>query len=111
MPIYEYACSACGHQLEVLQKVSDAPLRKCPECGKSTLRKLVSAPSFRLKGGGWYETDFKSGNKRNLAEGGKEEKPAAKGKGEKVAKEAQPAKATDKPPKPESKSKSKAGEK
>ena len=111
MPIYEYACSACGHRLEALQKVSDAPLRKCPECGKSTLRKLVSAPSFRLKGGGWYETDFKSGNKRNLAEGAKEEKPAAKDKGDKAAKQAKPAKGTDKPAKPESKSKSKAGEK
>lgn len=62
--------------LEALQKVSDAPLRKCPECGKPKLKKLLSAPSFRLKGGGWYETDFKSGNQRNLADGGKEEKPA-----------------------------------
>ncbi|HEV2321984.1 MAG TPA: zinc ribbon domain-containing protein [Gammaproteobacteria bacterium] len=111
MPIYEYACSACGHRLEVLQKVSDAPLRKCPECGKATLRKLVSAPSFRLKGGGWYETDFKSGNKRNLVDGGKEEKPAAKDKSEKPAKEAKPAKSAENPAKPESKSKSKAGDK
>ena len=76
MPIYEYQCQACGHQLEVLQKVSDAPLKKCPECGKPKLQKLMSAPSFRLKGGGWYETDFKSGNKKNLADSGKEEKPA-----------------------------------
>ena len=79
MPIYEYECRACGHQFEALQKVSDAPLRKCPECGKPQLRKLMSAPSFRLKGGGWYETDFKSGSKRNLADSGKGEKPAAKG--------------------------------
>ena len=79
MPIYEYECRACGHQFEALQKVSDAPLRKCPECGKPQLRKLMSAPSFRLKGGGWYETDFKSGSKRNLADSGKDEKPAAKG--------------------------------
>lgn len=79
MPIYEYECQACGHQFEALQKVSDAPLRKCPECGKPKLRKLMSAPSFRLKGGGWYETDFKSGEKRNLADSGKDEKPAAKG--------------------------------
>jgi putative FmdB family regulatory protein len=79
MPIYEYECQACGHQFEALQKVSDAPLRKCPECGKPKLRKLMSAPSFRLKGGGWYETDFKSGEKRNLADSGKGEKPAAKG--------------------------------
>jgi len=76
MPIYEYQCQACGHHLDALQKVNDAPLRKCPECGKPKLKKLLSAPSFRLKGGGWYETDFKSGNKRNLADGSKEDKPA-----------------------------------
>ncbi|HEY3858007.1 MAG TPA: zinc ribbon domain-containing protein [Gammaproteobacteria bacterium] len=78
MPIYEYQCQACGHQLEALQKVSDAPLKKCPECGKPKLKKLLSAPSFRLKGGGWYETDFKSGKKKNLADSGKEDKTAAK---------------------------------
>lgn len=77
MPIYEYECEACGHYLEALQKVSDAPLTECPACGKPALHKLISAPSFRLKGGGWYETDFKTGNKRNLAEGAKGEKPAA----------------------------------
>ncbi len=68
MPIYEYKCSKCGHSLEVLQKISDAPMRKCPACGKSGLEKLVSAPSFRLKGGGWYETDFKTGDKKQLAD-------------------------------------------
>src|SRR5687767_83168 len=70
MPIYEYRCGACGHHLEVLQKMADAPLRKCPECGKSQLKRLVSAPQFRLKGSGWYETDFKnkSETKRNLVE-------------------------------------------
>ena len=104
MPIYEYQCSACGHQMEVLQKVSDAPLRKCPECGKPKLQKLISAPSFRLKGGGWYETDFKSGNKRNLAEGGKDEKPASK---DKDAKPVKPAKSTEKPAKAEPKPKAK----
>ena len=69
MPFYEYECRQCGHQFEAMQKISDAPLRKCPECGRSTLTKLVSAPIFRLKGGGWYETDFKSDQdkKRNLA--------------------------------------------
>jgi len=69
MPFYEYQCSACGEQTEVMQKISDKPLRKCPECGKNTLVKLISAPVFRLKGSGWYETDFKSENdkKRNLA--------------------------------------------
>lgn len=69
MPFYEYECRNCGAQTEVLQKISDPPLRKCPECGKSRLVKLVSAPIFRLKGAGWYETDFKSEQdaKRNLA--------------------------------------------
>ena len=62
MPIYEYRCGACGHHLEALQKMSDGPLRKCPDCGRSQLKRLVSASRFRLKGGGWYETDFK--NKR-----------------------------------------------
>jgi putative FmdB family regulatory protein len=69
MPIYEYQCPACGKELEVLQKVSDEPLRDCPQCGKATLQKKVSAAAFRLKGGGWYETDFKTGNKKNLATG------------------------------------------
>ena len=85
MPFYEYQCQACGAQVEVMQKISEAPLKKCPECGKSRLTKLISAPVFRLKGGGWYETDFKSDkeNKRNLVETEKseskaEEKPAAK---------------------------------
>jgi putative FmdB family regulatory protein len=63
MPIYEYECAACGHQLEVIQKVSDEPLRICPTCGKEELKKLLSAPGFRLKGTGWYETDFKHGSK------------------------------------------------
>ena len=70
MPIYEYRCAACGHTLEALQKLSESPLKKCPECKKSSLKRLMSAPSFRLKGGGWYETDFKSDGekKRNLVE-------------------------------------------
>jgi putative FmdB family regulatory protein len=69
MPFYEYQCDACGHHLEALQKISEAPLRKCPDCGKSKLRRLISPPVFRLKGSGWYETDFKSDKegKRNLA--------------------------------------------
>lgn len=67
MPIYEYRCDGCGHELEALQKISDAPLERCPQCEQPQLRKMVSAPSFRLKGGGWYETDFKSGGKKNLA--------------------------------------------
>ena len=70
MPIYEYRCGACGHYLEALQKMTEAPLRKCPDCGKSQLKRLVSAPQFRLKGSGWYETDFKNDKekKRNLVE-------------------------------------------
>jgi putative FmdB family regulatory protein len=68
MPIYEYQCGNCGHVFDALQKMSDAPLRDCPECHKSELKKLLSAPKFRLSGGGWYETDFKTGDKRNIAE-------------------------------------------
>ena len=69
MPIYEYQCQSCGATLEVLRKISDAPLLDCPECGEPTLQKMVSAPTFRLKGSGWYETDFKTGSKKNLASG------------------------------------------
>ncbi len=65
MPIYEYQCQDCGHRLEALQKISDAPLQDCPACAKPELSRLVSASSFRLKGGGWYETDFKTGNRRH----------------------------------------------
>lgn len=69
MPIYEYQCQNCGHQLEKLQKLTDAPLVHCPECQTDSLTKLVSKAGFRLKGGGWYETDFKTDKdkKRNLA--------------------------------------------
>lgn len=67
MPIYEYQCTQCGEMTEALQKISDPPLVDCPACGKAALRKKISAAAFRLKGGGWYETDFKAGNKKNLA--------------------------------------------
>lgn len=67
MPIYEYQCQACQQHLERLQKISDEPLRVCPACEQPALKKLVSASAFRLKGGGWYETDFKTGNKKNLS--------------------------------------------
>jgi putative FmdB family regulatory protein len=81
MPIYEYQCAECGFYLEVMQKISDGPLRKCASCGRSRLKRLISAPVFRLKGSGWYETDFKSDKegKRNLAAGAEREeaKPAA----------------------------------
>jgi putative FmdB family regulatory protein len=75
MPFYEYECPHCGYHDEVLQKISDKPLTQCPNCGKKGLKKLMSAPLFRLKGSGWYETDFKSDkeNKRNLAGADKEE--------------------------------------
>lgn len=71
MPIYEYECMSCGHRLEAIQKISDEPLRDCPNCQKPELKKLISAAAFRLKGGGWYETDFKSGQKKNVVESGK----------------------------------------
>jgi len=70
MPIYEYQCTNCQHTEEVIQKVSDEPLSVCPACQQPTLQKKVSAGGFRLSGGGWYETDFKSGNKKNLTDGG-----------------------------------------
>ncbi len=75
MPIYEYQCTNCEHEFDELQKMDDAPLTDCPECATAALVKLVSAPSFRLKGSGWYETDFKKDNRKNLADdsgGGKE---------------------------------------
>src|SRR5579871_5732470 len=77
MPFYEYQCKNCGHELEAMQKVSDTPLKKCPHCGKSQLQRLMSAPVFRLKGSGWYETDFKDDKdkKRNLAEHPDADKP------------------------------------
>jgi putative FmdB family regulatory protein len=81
MPIYEYRCSACGHQFEILQKISDQPLTECPSCGKSTLAKLVSAAGFQLKGSGWYVTDFRDGNKKKKdAETGKASKTESENK-------------------------------
>ncbi|MCB1849033.1 MAG: zinc ribbon domain-containing protein [Halieaceae bacterium] len=70
MPIYEYQCQSCGKEMEMLQKISDEPLLDCPECGQPALKKKVTAAAFRLKGGGWYETDFKTSNKKNLHGGG-----------------------------------------
>ncbi|MGH1371292.1 MAG: FmdB family zinc ribbon protein [Cellvibrionaceae bacterium] len=68
MPIYEYGCGDCGHEMEALQKMSDDPLKDCPACSNPTLTKKISAAGFRLSGGGWYETDFKTGGKKkNLA--------------------------------------------
>jgi putative FmdB family regulatory protein len=81
MPFYEYECQSCKFYTEVMQKITDAPLTKCPSCAKKALKKLVSAPVFRLKGDGWYETDFKSDkeNKRNLS-GTEKEEPKAEAK-------------------------------
>ena len=110
MPFYEYQCRHCGHQTEVLQKVSDAPLRKCPACGRNGLTKLISAPIFRLKGGGWYETDFKGDQdrKRNLAGDepppAKDDKPAEKP----AAKSAEPSADKPKADKPKEKQAAKA---
>jgi len=105
MPFYEYECSACKFYVEALQKISDPPMKKCPSCKKQTLKRLVSAPVFRLKGGGWYETDFKSDkeNKRNLVgedkDGGADSKAdsgtstkSSDAKADKPVKEAAPAK-------------------
>ncbi|MDT8384357.1 MAG: zinc ribbon domain-containing protein [Gammaproteobacteria bacterium] len=77
MPIYEYECKSCGHRQEAIQKMSDAPLVDCPECGKPELKKLISAAGFRLKGGGWYETDFKGGSKKNVAKTDSDSKPSS----------------------------------
>lgn len=104
MPFYEYECTNCKFYVEALQKVSDAPLKQCPSCKKQTLKKLVSAPVFRLKGGGWYETDFKSDQegKRNLAAGEEAaEAPATEKAADdkaKPAEAAQPDKNADKKP-------------
>lgn len=100
MPIYEYQCQDCQHQLEALQKISDPPLLDCPQCGKPALKKKISAVGFRLKGGGWYETDFKTGSKKNIAgesgkaaEGGKSDSGKSEGAGSaKPAESAKPAK-------------------
>jgi putative FmdB family regulatory protein len=98
MPFYEYECENCKFYVELLQKVSDPPLKKCPSCGKNKVKKLVSAPVFRLKGGGWYETDFKGDkeNKRNLAvdkepETSSDTKPAAAASSDSKATDAKPA--------------------
>jgi putative FmdB family regulatory protein len=104
MPIYEYRCSSCGHKLEALQKLSDAPLSRCPSCNADALVKLVSAAGFQLKGSGWYATDFKgSGTKPAVAKGAADAKPEA---GEKPAVPAADAKAETKS---EAKTESKGG--
>jgi putative FmdB family regulatory protein len=94
MPIYEYRCTSCGHEKEVLQKLSDPPLIECPACGKFSLGKLVSAAGFHLKGSGWYATDFKGGSKPKPKDGSQEaqDKSESKVKQEAKSKEQQAAK-------------------
>lgn len=103
MPFYEYECQSCKFYIELMQKISDPPLVKCPSCGKRTMQKLVSAPVFRLKGSGWYETDFKSDKegKRNLAVEREESKPAAdESKSESESKKSPAPETAAKPPEP-----------
>jgi putative FmdB family regulatory protein len=104
MPIYEYVCKECGYELEALQKISDAPLLACPACEKDALKKKISAPGFRLSGSGWYETDFKSKNQKNLSKGDSADSSSSS-KSDKSDKSDKSAK-SDKPAKSES---SKAG--
>ena len=91
MPIYAYRCEACGHELDALQKLSAPPLKDCPECGAAALVKQITAAAFRLKGSGWYETDFKKDKQKNLH---KEGEPA-KDKGKEKDKEGAAAKSGD----------------
>lgn len=109
MPIYEYQCDACGQRQEIMRKLADKPLKKCPLCGERKLRKLVSAAAFRLKGGGWYETDFKDEKKqKNVIK--KEEAAAEKAEAKSDAKTEKTEKKVEtkeSAPKPETKSKEK----
>lgn len=106
MPIYAFECGACGHQFDRLQKLSDADPTDCPACGVAQVRRQLTAPQFRLAGGGWYETDFKKDGdrKRNLADGGDAPKADAKPAEAKPAATAPPASPASKPePKPAAK--------
>jgi len=82
MPIYEYRCQSCGHQQEFLQKVGDAPMTVCTQCGKPSFSKMVTAAGFQLKGSGWYATDFKGSGSKPAAKSGEESKPAGETKSE-----------------------------
>ena len=116
MPIYEYQCQDCHKHVEALQKMNDLPLLDCPQCGKPALKKQVSAAAFRLKGGGWYETDFKTGNKKNLVgcgdSSGSDKKAAPSSSGESKAGEskASDSKASDSEKSDSKKSDSKSGD-
>ncbi len=78
MPIYEYLCDGCGHEMEAIQKMADAALTDCPQCQQALLKKQISAAGFRLKGQGWYETDFKGKNQRYGTQQKSSDKPAEK---------------------------------
>jgi putative FmdB family regulatory protein len=103
MPIYAFECTGCGHHFERLQRLSDADPSQCPECNSAQVRRQLTAPSFRLAGGGWYETDFKKDGKRNLAEKGDAPKAEpAKAEGAPAKTEAKPAAEAPKPAAPKS---------
>ena len=89
MPIYEYRCQSCGYEFDKLQRMSDAPLIDCPSCGESSLKKLVSAAGFRLKGSGWYETDFKNNSKKADDKKGQDSKNVKSPNGESDTKTAE----------------------
>ena len=110
MPIYEYCCQQCGHSLEAIQKIADSPLTDCPECSAVALKKQVSAPAFRLSGGGWYETDFKTGDKKNIAGERSDAGGKAEGKPETASKPGDAKQSADAQPKsaPKSDTSSKA---
>jgi putative FmdB family regulatory protein len=117
MPIYEYACSACGHHLEVMQSIKDAPLSQCPKCKKRKLKKLVSAAGFQLKGTGWYVTDFRNKGKpapdkaaNDKEDGGKAEKSDEKSEKKEAAKAEPSTESTKSTDKPEKKKKKKTGD-
>ncbi len=98
MPIYEYECRECGYRLDALQKMSDPPLNDCPECNQAGLKKLVSAPHFRLKGSGWYQTDFKNSGRDKPDGAGKDAGGGESGKADgasETGKEGKKAKASD----------------
>ena len=101
MPIYAFECAQCGHSFDRLQKISDPDPKTCPACGADAVGRQLTAPSFRLSGGGWYETDFKKDGdkKRNLADGGEGAKPS----GDAKPSESAPAKAESTPAKTEAK--------
>jgi len=95
LPIYEYACKECDHSLDALQRIADAPLVGCPACGEPSLKRVLSAPRFRLKGKGWYETDFKKDNQRNLHGAKDSSTPKDKSATDKSVDKAKPKSSTD----------------